>query len=242
MKRSLASAGFAFLMVMAVLFGLSDPMDAQALTMTTVSQTSMPATSVSTTKGVLPKAKIYFKVKPKANPKPIIIEDIKIKEARKVQRAKASAAKAKKVVVQKTKVSYKTKALVKQKQKQNKVKVSYGAKSGRNWATPGQCTWGAQIKWHAATGSYLGGFIGNAYTWGYRAAAAGYSVGTTPRTRSVVVFAPGVAGAGSVGHVAWVTGVSGNKVTIVEMNGSSGPFNWDVRTVSHQRGMQYIYA
>jgi len=57
-----------------------------------------------------------------------------------------------------------------------------------------------------------------------------------------VVMQPGVHGSSSVGHVAWVTRVSGNKVTIIEMNALAGPYNYNTRTVTHQSGMKYIYA
>lgn len=235
MKRSLASAGFALIAVVTVLFGLSTPVTAQALTMTTVSNISAQAQSVPTVKGTLPESTPLFKIKAKPKAKPIVIEDILVKDARKKNQAVAKT----KVKASVPRATTRTTTVVK---KKYNPKVSQGTRSGKNWATPGQCTWGAQIKWHAATGSYLGGFHGNAYTWASRAAGAGYSVGSTPRSRSVVVFAPGVANSSSVGHVAWVTGVSGNKVSIVEMNGSAGPFNWSTRTVTHQSGMKYIYA
>lgn len=120
--------------------------------------------------------------------------------------------------------------------------VDTGPSSRYNWATPGQCTWGALEKWRAATGWYLGGFYGNAHTWATRAAAAGHTVRNTPRARSVLVLQPGVHGSSSVGHVAWVTRVSGNRVTVVEMNALAGPYKWNTRTMTHQGGMKYIYS
>ena len=121
--------------------------------------------------------------------------------------------------------------------------VSSGPRSSYNWATPGQCTDGALRQWRAATGWYLGGFYGNAKDWGWKAKSVGHSTGYSPRTRAIVVFQPGVAGANaSVGHVAWVTAVNGNRVTIIEMNALAGPYNYNTRTVTHQGGMSYIYA
>jgi surface antigen len=117
-----------------------------------------------------------------------------------------------------------------------------GKRSSYNWATAGQCTWGALAKWKASEGYYPGGWTGNAMAWDTGAASAGYTVSGTPRTRSIVVFEPGVEGASSVGHVAWVTGVSGNQVTIIEMNALAGPYNYNTRTVTDQAGMKYIYA
>lgn len=163
-----------------------------------------------------------------------------------VERQREAAAEQKRILENKKKEVASRKAVQEKKPAIKKVervvKVSTGKSSGRNWATPGQCTWGAQIKWHGATGSYLGGFYGNALDWGWKAKNAGHSVGSTPRARSVVVLQPGVHGSSSAGHVAWVTSVSGSKITYVEMNGLAGPFNWSTRTVTHQGGMQYIYA
>ncbi len=121
-------------------------------------------------------------------------------------------------------------------------RASSGARSGYNWATRGQCTWGALSMWYQSEGYYPGGFTGNALTWGYGAANAGYSVGSTPRTRSILVMQPGVHGSSSAGHVAWVTAVNGNQVTIVEMNALAGAYNYNTRTLTNTGGMRYIYA
>ena len=53
---------------------------------------------------------------------------------------------------------------------------------------------------------------------------------------------PGVHGSSSAGHVGWVTAVNGNQVTIVEMNALAGAYNYNTRTLTDSRGMQYIYA
>lgn len=75
----------------------------------------------------------------------------------------------------------------------------------------GQCTWGV---WE-----YFGGriptYAGNAGDWVVYA-NSGPAVGT------IAVFPPGNQGAGGVGHVAVVTAVNGNKLTISETN-FSGP-------------------
>lgn len=120
--------------------------------------------------------------------------------------------------------------------------ASVGIKSGSNWATWGQCTWGALEKWHAYTGYYLGGFYGNALDWGWKARNAGWTVTSTPRANSIVVLQPGVYGSSSAGHVAWVTSVSGNSVTVVEMNALAGLGAYDTRTLTNVSGMQYILA
>jgi surface antigen len=120
--------------------------------------------------------------------------------------------------------------------------ASVGTKSSYNWATAGQCTWGAQEKFKAYTGYYLGGFYGNALDWGWKAANAGWTVTSTPRAKSVVVLQPGVHGSSSAGHVAWVTSVSGNQVTVIEMNALAGEGRYNTRTFSHVSGMKYILA
>jgi surface antigen len=118
-----------------------------------------------------------------------------------------------------------------------------GGRSSHNWATRGQCTWGALDKWYQSEGYYPGGWTGNAMTWASGAANAGYTVTSTPRVRSIVVLQPGVHGSSSsAGHVGWVTAVNGNQVTIVEMNALAGPYNYNTRTLTHVGGMQYIYA
>lgn len=62
--------------------------------------------------------------------------------------------------------------------------------------------------------------LGNARTWGVRARAAGYVVDGHPRVGDIMVLQPGVQGASwYYGHVAYVTAVSGNIVTVREMNG-----------------------
>jgi surface antigen len=76
---------------------------------------------------------------------------------------------------------------------------------------------------------------GNANQWYYNAQASGFSVGSTP-----VPGAIAWTGAGYYGHVAYVESVSGNNVTISEMNFNG---NWDkvtYRTVSASSFL-YIY-
>lgn len=114
-----------------------------------------------------------------------------------------------------------------------------------NPGTPGQCTWGAAQKWFEASGSYPA-LAGNAMSWSDTAAAAGWTVTDDPQDRSIVVFQPGVVGAGSVGHVAWVDSVSqradGQWIHVTEMNnsflGGVGIFN--DRDVKNVPGMSYI--
>ena len=179
-----------------------------------------------------------------ATAKPIVIKDVVVEKKRQEAARKArEAAEARREAAQRasrdatrstlTSSTYTAKSTV---------NGSSGRKSAYNWATAGQCTWGALNKWYQSEGYYPGGWTGNAMTWGYGAANAGYTVTSTPRTRSIVVLQPGVHGSSSVGHVAWVIGVNGNEITMVEMNALAGPYNYNTRTVTHVGGMQYIYA
>ena len=76
----------------------------------------------------------------------------------------------------------------------------------------------------------------------HNAALNGWAVGSTPRVGSVAVFAPGLDGAGSVGHVAWVQEVYPNtgKILISEMN-FKGLGIVDSRLISWA-GVQFIYV
>lgn len=120
-----------------------------------------------------------------------------------------------------------------------------GRTQGVNPGTPGQCTWGAAQKWFEASGSYPA-LLGDAMSWGDTAIAAGWTVVADAREYSIVVFQPGVAGAGSIGHVAWVDSVSqrpdGRWIHVTEMNnvylGGVGIFN--DRDIKEVPGMSYI--
>lgn len=120
-----------------------------------------------------------------------------------------------------------------------------GRTQGSNPGAPGQCTWGAAQKWFEASGSYPA-MLGNALSWGDSAAAAGWTVVGDARDRSIVVFQPGVAGAGPIGHVAWVDSVSqradGRWIHVTEMNNVSlgGPGVFNGRDVKEVPGMSYV--
>ncbi|GAA2158728.1 surface antigen [Humibacillus xanthopallidus] len=180
----------------------------------------------------------------KAPAKPVVIEDIQVKTERAAAKAaatrKAAAAKASRDLTRRSLTS--STSATKSTTNASAPSASSGTRSSHNWATPGQCTWGALAKWYQSEGYYPGGWTGNAMVWGSGAAAAGYTVSSVPRTRSILVMQPGVQGSSSVGHVAWVTGVSGNKVTIIEMNALAGPYNYNTRTLTNGPGMRYIYA
>ena len=48
-------------------------------------------------------------------------------------------------------------------------------RASSNWATAGQCTWGALNKWYQSEGYYPGGWTGNAMAW-----ASGAATPATP--------------------------------------------------------------
>lgn len=120
-----------------------------------------------------------------------------------------------------------------------------GMTQGANPGTPGQCTWGAAQKWFEASGSYPA-LSGNALSWSDSAIASGWTVVDDAQALSMVVFQPGVAGADTVGHVAWVDSVSqrpdGQWIHVTEMNnaylGGVGIFN--DRDIKDVPGMSYI--
>lgn len=114
----------------------------------------------------------------------------------------------------------------------------------RNMFAAGNCTWYAAEKWRAATGKFPS-WSGNAKYWNNNAAPQGWTVTGAPAPRSVVVFEPGVQGASSAGHVAWVSSISyrsdGWYLNVSEMNFKG--FNVvSSRTVKHVSGMSYIWA
>ena len=179
-----------------------------------------------------------------ATTKPQVIEDVQVK----TERAAAKAASERKATAQRASRDLTRKTLTRSTSSRKSSSngsvpsASSGMRASSNWATPGQCTWGALNKWYQSEGYYPGGWTGNAMEWAWGAANAGYTVSGTPRTRSILVMQPGVHGSSSVGHVAWVTAVNGNEVTIIEMNALAGAYNYNTRTLTDISGMKYIYA
>ena len=173
--------------------------------------------------------------------KPRVIEDITVKKARAAAAArKAAAERASRDLTRSTLTS--STSGYKSSSNGSVPSASSGTRSSYNWATAGQCTWGALNKWYQSEGYYPGGWTGNALTWASGAASAGYTVSGVPRTRSIIVMQPGVYGSSSAGHVAWVTAVNGDQVTFIEMNALAGPYNYNTRTVTDISGIKYIYA
>lgn len=105
-----------------------------------------------------------------------------------------------------------------------------------------QCVSYAAWKMGAVTGRYPVGW-GNAENFPGNASAAGFNVSYVPHVNSIVYFPPGVNGAGEVGHVAWVEGVSGNTITVSQYNYNYGAGwgKYSVMNFQNYGGMQYIY-
>ena len=109
-----------------------------------------------------------------------------------------------------------------------------------NWAN---CTWWAWQLAYDNTGVALPSW-GNAKTWYSSASAAGYSVGTTPRAKSIVVY-----GGSGYGHVAYVADYnsSNGQIYVKEggyINTADGYNETGWRTVTdpyHGAPIGYIY-
>ena len=103
-----------------------------------------------------------------------------------------------------------------------------------------QCTYYAEQRMAQQTGKYMPVY-GHAYLWPGQARAGGWTVGSAPAVNSVVAF-PARSFGSSVGHVAWVVEVSGNRLRIQDYNwhwaGARVTDHW----VTAPAGTQYIYS
>src|SRR2546423_3690905 len=82
---------------------------------------------------------------------------------------------------------------------------------------------------------------GNAFMWPTRANAQGFPIGHTPHIGDVATWQPYQAGAGSVGHVAEVVGISQNSITVKEQNWSGGRGVTDTRTIPAEVASNLTY-
>ncbi|GFH40449.1 phage tail tip lysozyme [Lactococcus insecticola] len=94
--------------------------------------------------------------------------------------------------------------------------VNNGPYTSNNTYAAGNCTWYVKDVFKTRMGDYWG----NAKDWAASASREGLLVDGNPvANKTIAVFAPGSAGADATyGHVAVVIGVSGDTVTISEMN------------------------
>jgi surface antigen len=83
----------------------------------------------------------------------------------------------------------------------------------------GQCTYWANMRYHAITGHYVT-WLGNADEWAVGAANAGWVVSSTPHIHSIIVLQPYVEEAGGYGHVAVVESIPRPGVV------STSNWNW----------------
>ena len=90
----------------------------------------------------------------------------------------------------------------------------------------GQCTYWANMRYHAITGHYVT-WQGNADEWAAGAANAGWVVSSTPHIHSIIVLQPYVQGSGLYGHVAVVESIPRPGVAYVSTwNWYAGGGGW----------------
>ncbi|WP_373808358.1 PcsB-like coiled-coil domain-containing protein [Streptococcus ferus] len=102
--------------------------------------------------------------------------------------------------------------------------------SSANTYPVGQCTWGVK-----QLASWVGNYWGNAAQWASSAAAAGFSTGSTPVVGAVVVWG------GGYGHVAYVTGVQGGQIQVMEANYAGNQSIGNYRGWFSPGAVTYIY-
>lgn len=109
--------------------------------------------------------------------------------------------------------------------------VSRRPGSSNNGYPYGWCTY------YVATRRYVPGGWGNARSWLSSAQRSGYATGSEPAAGAIVVLSESW-----MGHVAYVESVSGNSVTIAEMNYAGwGVVNRRVISAHGGKVMGYIY-
>ena len=118
------------------------------------------------------------------------------------------------------------------------IDVNQGPYSTGNTYTAGNCTWYAKDVFKARMGDWWG----NAKDWAANASREGLRVDDQPVANlTIAVFAPGSAGADATyGHVAVVIGVSGDTVTVKEMNAAAGLGKTSIRTIP-KNAASYIH-
>jgi surface antigen len=117
--------------------------------------------------------------------------------------------------------------------------VYSGPYSTGNTYIAGYCTWYVKDVFKARMGDWWG----NAKDWAANARREGVPVDDTPVANlTIAVFQPGSAGADKTyGHVAVVVGVSGDTITVKEMNGTAGFGKVSTRVVP-KNAASYIHV
>jgi surface antigen len=98
---------------------------------------------------------------------------------------------------------------------------------GLNRFAFGQCTYWANMRYHALTGYWVP-WLGNAYQWSYGASASGWIVSSTPHVPSIIVLQPGVQGAGYFGHVAIVEKINSDGSVYTSNYNWYSNGGWDI--------------
>jgi hypothetical protein len=98
---------------------------------------------------------------------------------------------------------------------------------GLNRFAFGQCTYWANMRYHALTGYWVP-WLGNAYQWAYGAAASGWIVSSRPHVPSIIVLQPGVQGAGYFGHVAIVERINADGSVYASNYNWYANGGWDI--------------
>ena len=90
----------------------------------------------------------------------------------------------------------------------------------------GQCTWGVK-----ALAPWVGDYWGDAGNWLYSAQQHGFEISTTPKVGSLAVWTSGF-----WGHVAYVVGVDGDNIQVLESNYGGSGYVADSRGIGNYRG------
>jgi hypothetical protein len=98
---------------------------------------------------------------------------------------------------------------------------------GLNRFAFGQCTYWANMRYHALTGYWVP-WLGNAYQWAYGASSSGWVVSSKPKVPSIIVLQPGVQGAGGYGHVAIVEKINSDGSVYASNYNWYANGGWDI--------------
>ena len=98
---------------------------------------------------------------------------------------------------------------------------------GLNRFAFGQCTYWANMRYHALTGYWVP-WLGNAYQWAYGASVSGWIVSSKPHVPSIIVLQPGVEGAGYFGHVAIVERINSDGSVYTSNYNWYSNGGWDI--------------
>jgi surface antigen len=119
-----------------------------------------------------------------------------------------------------------------------------GGSGGLNRFAFGECTYWANMRYHALTGFWVP-WLGNAYQWYYGAKASGWVVSSTPKVPSIIVLQPYVQGASWLGHVAIVESINKDgSVYTSNYNWYNGG-GWDILSYYTFRlgaGVSFLWA